>query len=161
MTIRKAIGDSGQTQQCIETVHGRGYRFAAEVSVHTNARRVDAFSPTTVALDQRGRGDRSSPAPASRQATVPAPSQVKASRANPAMAQSRRSATSAQPPAALRRARRRTRPAGAVVSAARQGMRQVGFIVGEPGIAKRRCRCVCRTGRGHAGRLGRVWSMRR
>src|SRR6202035_3536885 len=49
MTIRKAIGDSGQTQQCIETVHGRGYRFAAEVSVHTNARRVDTSSPTTVA----------------------------------------------------------------------------------------------------------------
>ena len=38
MTIRKAIGDSGQTQQCIKTVHGRGYRFAAEVAVHTNAR---------------------------------------------------------------------------------------------------------------------------
>ena len=34
MTIRKAIGDSGHAQQCIKTVHGRGYRFAAEVTVH-------------------------------------------------------------------------------------------------------------------------------
>src|ERR1700674_5132826 len=83
MTIRKAIGDSGQTQQCIETVHGRGYRFAAEVSVHPNTRTVEAFSPTTVAPDQRGRGDRSSAAPAARQVTVPAPLQELASRESP------------------------------------------------------------------------------
>jgi pimeloyl-ACP methyl ester carboxylesterase/DNA-binding winged helix-turn-helix (wHTH) protein len=30
---RRAIGDSGQAQQFIKTVHGRGYRFAADVSV--------------------------------------------------------------------------------------------------------------------------------
>ena len=47
MTIRKAIGDSGQTSALHQTVHGRGYRFAAEVAVHADARRVVVFSPTT------------------------------------------------------------------------------------------------------------------
>src|SRR5437867_7173217 len=31
MAARKAIGDSGREQRCIKTVHGRGYRFIAEV----------------------------------------------------------------------------------------------------------------------------------
>src|SRR5215470_2168350 len=31
MAARKAIGDSGRAQRCIKTVHGRGYRFIAEV----------------------------------------------------------------------------------------------------------------------------------
>src|SRR5215470_572939 len=31
MTARKTIGDSGRAQRCIKTVHGRGYRFIAEV----------------------------------------------------------------------------------------------------------------------------------
>src|SRR5215475_4584970 len=31
MAARKAIGDSGQAQRCIKTLHGRGYRFIAEV----------------------------------------------------------------------------------------------------------------------------------
>jgi hypothetical protein len=31
MTARKAIGDSGREQRCIKTLHGRGYRFIAEV----------------------------------------------------------------------------------------------------------------------------------
>ena len=53
MTIRKAIGDSGQNQHCIKTVHGRGYRFAAEVAVHTNARSLDASSPASSAPDER------------------------------------------------------------------------------------------------------------
>ena len=30
---RRAIGDDGQTQRCIRTVHGRGYRFVAPVEV--------------------------------------------------------------------------------------------------------------------------------
>jgi DNA-binding winged helix-turn-helix (wHTH) protein/class 3 adenylate cyclase/tetratricopeptide (TPR) repeat protein len=34
---RKAIGDSGRTQQVIQTVHGRGYRFVAPVEEHRNA----------------------------------------------------------------------------------------------------------------------------
>ena len=29
MLARRAIGDSGQTQRCIRTVHRRGYRFVA------------------------------------------------------------------------------------------------------------------------------------
>src|SRR5919197_4705032 len=31
MAARKAIGDSGREQRCIKTLHGRGYRFIAEV----------------------------------------------------------------------------------------------------------------------------------
>jgi pimeloyl-ACP methyl ester carboxylesterase/DNA-binding winged helix-turn-helix (wHTH) protein len=31
---RRAVGDDGQSQQVIRTVHGRGYRFVAEVSEH-------------------------------------------------------------------------------------------------------------------------------
>src|SRR5262245_7050274 len=31
MAARKSIGDSGRAQHCIKTLHGRGYRFIAEV----------------------------------------------------------------------------------------------------------------------------------
>src|SRR5215471_15075099 len=31
MAVRKAVGDNGQTQRCIQTLHGRGYRFVAPV----------------------------------------------------------------------------------------------------------------------------------
>src|ERR1700730_5549299 len=105
MTIRKAIGDSGKTQQCIETVRGRGYRFAAEVSVHPTARRMDAFSPTTVAPDQRGRGDRASPAPGPSPGHCASPlAGVGVARDGGQWLRARRSATSAfQPPATLRR----------------------------------------------------------
>lgn len=40
MTARKAIGDSGKEQRLIKTVHGRGYRFAGEVS------EIDGAVPT-------------------------------------------------------------------------------------------------------------------
>src|SRR5215468_2233085 len=33
MAARRAIGDSGQAQRCIKTLHGRGYRFIAEVTM--------------------------------------------------------------------------------------------------------------------------------
>jgi len=39
---RRAIGDDGQTQQSIRTIHGRGYRFVAEVTTR---------DPQAVALD--------------------------------------------------------------------------------------------------------------
>src|ERR687888_1220090 len=34
MAVRKAVGDSGQTQRRIQTLHGRGYRFVATVEEH-------------------------------------------------------------------------------------------------------------------------------
>src|SRR5919108_5693881 len=37
MAVRKAIGDSGQAQRCIQTLHGRGYRFVAAVEEQEHA----------------------------------------------------------------------------------------------------------------------------
>ena len=34
MMVRETIGDSGRAQHCIKTLHGRGYRFVAVVTVH-------------------------------------------------------------------------------------------------------------------------------
>src|SRR5918999_370208 len=31
MAVRKAVGDNGHAQRCIQTLHGRGYRFIANV----------------------------------------------------------------------------------------------------------------------------------
>jgi DNA-binding winged helix-turn-helix (wHTH) protein/predicted ATPase len=138
MTIRKAIGDSGQTQRCIATVHGHGYRFAAEVSVYTTARRVDEFSPTTVAPGQGSRGDRCSPAPASRPATVSVSSQALAPRETLGDGPEPGGACLAlfsRPPHFVGRDAELAQ-LGKWWSAARQGVRQVGFIVGEPGIGK-------------------------
>ena len=42
---RKAIGDSGQAQRSIQTVHGRGYRFIATVDIRQRAQ-PDPRSPT-------------------------------------------------------------------------------------------------------------------
>lgn len=36
-TARRAVGDDGRRQEVIGTVHGRGYRFVAEVEVSTVA----------------------------------------------------------------------------------------------------------------------------
>lgn len=41
MTARKAVGDSGRTQHIIKTVHGRGFRFIADLE--TNSR--ETFTP--------------------------------------------------------------------------------------------------------------------
>ena len=35
MAVRKAVGDNGQAQRCIQTLHGRGYRFIASVKEGT------------------------------------------------------------------------------------------------------------------------------
>src|SRR5919199_5383210 len=34
MAVRKAVGDNGKVQHCIQTLHGRGYRFIAGVEEH-------------------------------------------------------------------------------------------------------------------------------
>ena len=36
MLVRKAVGDTGQTQRCIKTLHRRGYRFIAKLYKHTD-----------------------------------------------------------------------------------------------------------------------------
>lgn len=43
---RRAVGDDGQLQQVIRTVHGRGYRFVAEVSAPAEAEGAGAGSTT-------------------------------------------------------------------------------------------------------------------
>ena len=35
MAVRKAVGDNGQAQRCIQTLHSRGYRFIASVKEGT------------------------------------------------------------------------------------------------------------------------------
>src|SRR4030095_12295062 len=35
MAVRKAVGDNGHAQRCIQTLHGRGYRFIARVQEGT------------------------------------------------------------------------------------------------------------------------------
>src|SRR5262249_19427507 len=45
MAARKAIGDSGRAQRCIKTVHGRGYRFMAEVRAVEPAVEPPALGP--------------------------------------------------------------------------------------------------------------------
>jgi DNA-binding winged helix-turn-helix (wHTH) protein len=43
--VRQAVGDSGQAQRVIKTVHGRGYRFVAEASVMTEAAVAEGRPP--------------------------------------------------------------------------------------------------------------------
>jgi DNA-binding winged helix-turn-helix (wHTH) protein len=57
MAARKAVGDSGRTQQAIKTLHGRGFRFIAAVEEHGN---------TATATDQQ-------PHPATPASTRPPP----------------------------------------------------------------------------------------
>ncbi|WP_209719559.1 alpha/beta fold hydrolase [Marmoricola sp. OAE513] len=48
--VRKALGDDGQAQRCIRTLHGRGYRFVAEVVESTeSADSVERVVPTGAA----------------------------------------------------------------------------------------------------------------
>jgi DNA-binding winged helix-turn-helix (wHTH) protein len=49
MAARKAIGDSGRAQHCIKTVHGRGYRFIATVTLAEQSRAVPVRSAITPA----------------------------------------------------------------------------------------------------------------
>ena len=36
MAVRRAVGDSGHAQRCVQTLHGRGYRFIAAVAEHAD-----------------------------------------------------------------------------------------------------------------------------
>jgi pimeloyl-ACP methyl ester carboxylesterase/DNA-binding winged helix-turn-helix (wHTH) protein len=48
--LRRAVGDTGKTQQIVRTVHGRGYQFVAETGERTDGRRS---STEPVALPQQ------------------------------------------------------------------------------------------------------------
>jgi DNA-binding winged helix-turn-helix (wHTH) protein len=71
LLVRKAIGDSGSMQQCIETVRGRGYRFIARVQEELG----EISAGETPALpDTLGSAKEPSPGPAAagpRPASVP------------------------------------------------------------------------------------------
>ena len=43
MAVRKAVGDNGQAQRCIQTLHGRGYRFIASVKEGTEEEPPEAL----------------------------------------------------------------------------------------------------------------------
>jgi class 3 adenylate cyclase len=43
MAVRKAVGDNGQAQRCIQTLHGRGYRFIAGVKEITEEEPQEAL----------------------------------------------------------------------------------------------------------------------
>jgi pimeloyl-ACP methyl ester carboxylesterase/DNA-binding winged helix-turn-helix (wHTH) protein len=58
MAARKAIGDSGQSQRLVRTVHGRGYRFVGEVTEEHE--RLPPLSPVRRAFDQEVRFCRAS-----------------------------------------------------------------------------------------------------
>ena len=45
-TARRAVGDSGETQQFIRTVHGRGYRFVADVEARSTTATTPSPSPS-------------------------------------------------------------------------------------------------------------------
>ena len=132
MTIRKAIGDSGRSQHCIKTHHGRGYRFAAAVAVHANALSIAAHPATTDPPNQSFQGEE----PLS-SSSVHA-SQVLAFARGGGTEDAPRRLT---PPLFSRPPHFVGRDAELAVLAqwwtnVQRGMRQVGFIVGEPGIGK-------------------------
>src|ERR687891_2301302 len=52
MAVRKAIGDSGQGQRRIQTLHGRGYRFVA--AVEEQEHRLPGGTTTTAAYAAPG-----------------------------------------------------------------------------------------------------------
>jgi class 3 adenylate cyclase len=47
MAVRKAVGDNGKAQRCIQTLHGRGYRFIASVKEITEQEQEDAGARRT------------------------------------------------------------------------------------------------------------------
>ena len=59
--VRRALGDDGQAQRVIRTLHGRGYRFVAEVAERPSRRRRPAAAAAPAA---RRAGRRSATPPA-------------------------------------------------------------------------------------------------
>src|ERR671922_604883 len=51
MAVRQALGDSGQRQQVIRTVRGRGYRFVAPVELQESAPRAEPPSERGLAAE--------------------------------------------------------------------------------------------------------------
>ena len=49
MTARRAVGDSGREQRIIKTVHGRGFRFVAQIDAHDHAAQKMHTPPATSA----------------------------------------------------------------------------------------------------------------
>jgi DNA-binding winged helix-turn-helix (wHTH) protein/tetratricopeptide (TPR) repeat protein len=107
MAARKAIGDSGRAQRCIKTVHGRGYRFIAEVRIVAPAEASPPLGPSRAA------------------APVPSPAAVPG-----ALAGGGRLAQ----PFVAREAE--VQHLHQCLAAALRGERQVVFITGEAGIGK-------------------------
>jgi DNA-binding winged helix-turn-helix (wHTH) protein len=67
MTVRKAVGDEGRTQRIIQTFHGHGYRFVAEVTLE------DQPPPAYAPLPTLSKG---SPSPVPSVETVPDPGTI-------------------------------------------------------------------------------------
>jgi class 3 adenylate cyclase/tetratricopeptide (TPR) repeat protein len=91
MAVRKAIGDSGQAQRCIQTLHGRGYRFVAAVEEQehpllSGTTRTAAYAARGAAIQTQepvARLAASEPSPTKHQAAAapPSPQQASASAA--------------------------------------------------------------------------------
>ena len=60
--VRQIVGDSGRSQQIIQTLPGHGYRFIAPVSESTTAQYNDDATPTVPVVDDTAAGDHSSDA---------------------------------------------------------------------------------------------------
>ena len=84
MMVRKTIGDSGRAQHCIKTLHGRGYRFVAAVTVHATAPGNDGW-PTMAdtVIPSPHRDAPLASEPASRPEPSPLPAQVPAASSHP------------------------------------------------------------------------------
>ena len=132
MMIRRAIGDSGRSQHCIKTLHGRGYRFSADVAVHAKA---PSSAAATGPASPAQRADE--PAAASL-AAFWVPSRAPAYPGGPkqeAITHRVAPALFSRPPHFVGRNAELARLAQ-WWRAAQQGARQVGLILGEAGIGK-------------------------
>jgi DNA-binding winged helix-turn-helix (wHTH) protein/tetratricopeptide (TPR) repeat protein len=84
MMVRKTIGDSGRAQHCIKTLHGRGYRFVATVTVYATTPGNEGW-PTLAdtVIPSSPRDAPLASEPASRPETSPLSAQVPAASSHP------------------------------------------------------------------------------